>query len=102
MGIVVTVATIGEVKIMTISEGRAIATVTINQIASIDRNILLLQVEREQERPHVGVTEPAGTLIPRVVSIPANGSTKLSANEDQGITFIVAFLVESCRSKVVL
>ena len=78
------------------------STVTINQIASILGDILLLQVEREQECSHVGVTEIAATCIPRVVSIAPNGFPKLGANEDQGIALIVAFLVESCSLKVVL
>ena len=101
-GIVIAVTTIGEVKIMAISEIRSMTTATINQIVSIIWDVLFLQVEREQECPHVGVTEIAATCIPRVVSITANSSTKLSADKDQGIAFIVALLVESCTFKVVL
>ena len=57
VGVVVIVATVCQVEVMATSKSRAITTLALDQGASINRDVLLLPVEGEQECPHVGVTE---------------------------------------------
>ena len=57
VGTVVIVATVCQVEVNASSKSRTIAALTTYQIVSISRDVLLLPVEGEQERPLVPVME---------------------------------------------
>ena len=57
LGTAVIVATVFQAEVTAISKSRTITAVTINQVVSIIRDVLLLPVEGEQERPLAPVTE---------------------------------------------
>ena len=87
---------------MATSKSRTITAVTIYQVVSTNREVLLLAVEGEQERPHAPVTEVATTRVPGVVGVAADGPAELGADQGQGVPLVVALLVEGGCPEVVL
>ena len=99
----VIVATVCQYEVMASSKNRTpTPTPTTYQVVSMCRDVLLLAVEGEQERPHTPVMEPATTCIPGVVRIAADCFAELGANQGQSVPSVVAFLVEGGCSEVVL
>ena len=87
---------------MATSKSRTITAVTIYQVVSTNREVLLLAVEGEQERPHAPVTDISTAFIPGVVGVAADGPAELGADQGQGVPLVVALLVEGGCSEVVL
>ena len=61
VGTAVVVATVSQFEVIATSKNRTIIAVTIYQVVSISRDVLLLAVEGEQERHLAPVIEPATT-----------------------------------------
>ena len=85
------------------SEYWTVVFLTIYQFVVLLGYKFLFHVQREDKSLAVDVAMWWSTFgVPRVVRISTDSFAKVSADKDESILFIIAFLMEGSRTKVVL